>query len=130
MTPEEIRNSITSYVDTNWTATSAAYPNHFFDPPENDYWIRLSIKFGSAFEGELGPNGVGVRTGVVMIDIFAPSGSGSKQALTYAATIEGLFRRKALSGIIFGEAETREIGDSEFGYQTQVTSNFYAFIGE
>jgi hypothetical protein len=130
MTPEEIRKEIHVYLDTNWSATGMALQNRAFDPPIDDYWIRATILPGEVIEGELGENGVGLRSGVLMIDVFGPRDVGTKQFFTYANQLEGLFRRKDLNGVLFGEPSTIDLGDEENWYHVQVSVNFNTFVGE
>ena len=143
MTPSEIRETCISAIYASWTETPVAWPNRDFDPAvaaTNDEWLRPIIKMGDTFEGEKGEDGVGLRTGVLFVDIFVGKGKGNKNALAYAAKIERLFRKKNLDNVIFDEASTNDIGvysasggqtigDSPY-YQVQVKVPFWAWVGE
>ena len=136
MTPAAIRETCISAISASWTETPIAWPNRDFDPAitaTNDEWLRPTIKMGDTFEGEKGENGVGLRTGVLFVDIFVGKGKGNLAALTYAEKIERLFRKKNLDNIIFDEASTNDIGvynsDSPY-YQVQVKVPFWAWVGE
>jgi len=133
MTPTEIRETCISAISASWTETPVAWPNKGFDPSDDNDWIRPTIKMGDTFEGEKGEDGVGIRTGVLFVDIFVPKGTGNKAALDYSIKIERLFRKKNLDNIIFDEPSTNDIGvygtDSPY-YQVQVKTPFWAWVGE
>ena len=68
---EDIRSAIMATLSSNWGATTVVdYPNQKFTAPADAAWIRPTIKFGDSFVGELGDDGLGMRTGVLMISIF------------------------------------------------------------
>ena len=132
MTPTEIRETCVSAISASWTETPIAWPNKNFNPSDDDDWIRPIIKMGDTFEGEKGEDGVGIRTGILFIDIFVPKGTGNKAALTYSVKLERLFRKKNLDNINFDEAATDDKGvykDSPY-YQVQIKVPFWAWVGE
>ncbi|MDD5053674.1 MAG: phage tail terminator-like protein [Sulfuricurvum sp.] len=132
MTLEEIRSAIMNELSSSWaTATAVAWPNQKFNEP-NDIWIRPTVRMGETVYGEIGEDGVGLRSGVLMIQVFDLANNGIKTSLDYAARLETLFRRQDLSGVLFGESSTDVIGlDSENGYwQTLVSVSFTTWIGE
>lgn len=136
MTPVQIRHTCLSAINASWTETPIAWPNREFDPAvdaTDNEWIRPTIKMGDTFEGEKGEDGVGLRTGVLFLDVFVSKGQGNKSALTHAIKLERLFRKKNLDDIIFDEASTNDIGvydaDSPY-YQVQVKVPFWAWVGE
>ena len=131
MTAEEIRNIIMGQIASAWaTATEICWPNQMFNEP-NAAWIRPTIKFGESFVGELGENGVGLRTGVLMIQVFGLANSGIKISLQYASRLETMFRRKDLDGVLFNEPATDINGLGENGYwHTLVSIPFTTWVGE
>ena len=103
MTPVEVRETCVSAIYASWSETPIAWPNKDFDPAvsaSDDEWIRPTIRMGDTIEGEKGEYGVGLRTGVLFVDIFVGKGTGNRAALNYAIKIERLFRRKTLDNII------------------------------
>lgn len=133
MTPEEVRDAIIEKLYDNWTETEVAWPNRDFDGKTHEKYIRLSIKYGDAYEGEKGTTGIGFRPGVVMIDVFTPKNEGDSLGCEYAGDIEDIFRRAVLEDyLVMGEASTKDIGPeakTKF-YHHQVQIPFTAFIGE
>jgi hypothetical protein len=88
---------------------------------------------GNSYVGELGDSGgIGVRTGVLMISIFVPPGTGIKTANGYANTLETLFRRADINCVRFDEPMTDYIGvDEENGFaHLMVSIDFNTWIGE
>ena len=130
MTLEEIRNEIMNKFSSSWaTATEICWPNQKFNEP-NAIWIRPTIKMGETFVGEIG-QGVGLRTGVLMIQIFDLANNGTKNALQYAARLETLFRRVDLNGVMFKESSSDILGLDDNGYYNVLVSiGFEAWIGE
>ena len=136
MTPAEIRTTCANAINASWTETPVAWPNREFDPAVSatkDEWIRPTIKMGDTFEGEKGEDGVGIRTGVLFLDIFVGKGKGNRSALVYSVKLEKMFRKKNLDNINFDEASTNDIGvydkNSPY-YQVQVKVPFWAWVGE
>lgn len=79
-----------------------------FEPEDSagalrEFWARLTILFGDAFEATMGPEEVGenVVTGVVVIDLFGEPGYGTGPLLEKADMIRDVFNRQALDGIEF-----------------------------
>ena len=131
MTLEEIRSAIMNELTSSWaTATPICWPNQMFREP-NDIWIKPTIRMGETFYGEIGESGVGLRTGVLMIQIFDLANNGTKNSLDYAARLETLFRRQDLEGVMFRESSTDIIGLDENGYwNTLISIPFETWIGE
>lgn len=134
MTPVRIRDAIISEVSNNYTRTPVAWPNTKFDPDRdapNGHWIRLNILMGLTELGELGENGLGLRSGVLKIQCFGPMGSESREVWVTAGTIEALYRRKVLdSCLIIDEPSTNEIGEDGKFYQLVVDAPFTVLTDE
>lgn len=123
--------AIMSRTAASWaTLSPVAWPNKDFNASNATAWMRIAIRMGSSYVGELGDDGVGWRTGVVMLSIFTSPNDGTRIANRYAERGELLFRRKCLSGVIFDEPDTREIGIDDNWYHTMVTINFQTLMGE
>lgn len=132
MTPEEIRSVIMSHTMSSWaTCTEIAFPNQDFNAPsDGSSWIRPVVKMGDSVVGELGDDGVGWRSGVLMNSIFTKPGDGSKVAMDLATRFEGMFRRRCLSGVIFDEPSTGEGRVENSWYHVMVIVNFQTLVGE
>lgn len=129
MTPEEIRSSIMTELNDNWTKTPISWPNREFSSSGTAF-IEPTILMGDSFELEKGDNGVGLRTGVFMINVYALPGSGNGVPLGYAGSLETIFRRKNVDEIFFEEPSTYEIGQNGNYYQVAVSIPFSCWIGE
>jgi hypothetical protein len=131
MTKDEINTAILGAFTASWaTATPIEMPNHQFNPPQGS-WVRPTIKMGSSSIGELGSQGVGIRTGVVMVSIFTLKGLGSKPGSLLADRAEKIFRRKDISGISFNEPDSDDKGADDNGYwHTLMSVDFTTWIGE
>jgi len=132
MTFEEIRSAIMATICSTWGAlTVIDMPNQAFEAPDDKAWIRPRIKMGDSFVGEIG-QGDGLRTGVLMINIFVPPGTGLKTAGGYANTLENLFRRADIGGVRFDEPATEDLGVDEGNgfYHILVSCDLNTWVGE
>lgn len=116
MTLTEIRNAVI----TRMTAQTAIapgdvrYPNDkTYDPKGKAIWVRLTNIPGLAGANEIGDGPVVHRTGIVIIQIFVPAGSGSLLITRTADKLRELFEFKtdgrldyfAVSAVDAGEAD-------------------------
>ena len=80
MTLTEIRNAVISRMTAQTAIASDAvdYPNGpIFDPCGRDIWARFTNISGQAGANEIGAGPVVHRTGVLIIQLFVPVGSGT-----------------------------------------------------
>jgi hypothetical protein len=131
MTSATITSVIMAAIANSWgTITPICYPNRHFTAPQSA-WIRPIIKMGETIVGELGVDGIGMRQGLLMISVFGLLGGGYQTLLGYADTLEAMFRRKELSGIVFNEPNTDIPGADDDGYyHVLVSVDFTTWVGE
>lgn len=93
----EERTAIETRFSTEWGATSeVAYENVAFKIPCDEPWVRLNI-YGGA--GEYRALGCLKRyTGVIIVQIFIPSGSGTNKAREFADKVVGIFDSVSFGG--------------------------------
>lgn len=94
MTLTEIRNAVITRMTAQTTIASDAvdYPNGpTFDPAGRTIWARLTNIPGQAGANEIGAGPVVHRTGIVIIQLFVPAGSGSKLITQTADQLRELF---------------------------------------
>ncbi|WP_394467085.1 phage tail terminator-like protein [Raoultella ornithinolytica] len=80
MTLTEIRNAVISRMtaQTAIASDSVDYPNGpIFDPSGRDIWARFTNISGQAGANEIGAGPVVHRSGVLIIQLFVPVGSGT-----------------------------------------------------
>lgn len=110
---------------------SIAWPNHAFQVPEQTAWIRPIIKIPSTEVAELGDNGMGLRNGLLMIQIFDKISNGTKTANEWADRLEALFRRADIGNIWFDEPTSNPIGNDPNGYYgILMTVDFHYWVGQ
>jgi len=97
-------------------SVSVAWPNHNFQIPDDSLWIRPTIKIPSTEIAEIGDNGMGLRNGLLMIQIFDRVGRGTKRINGLADRLERTFRRKDIGDIWFDEPTSNPIGNDPNGY--------------
>lgn len=123
--------AIMGYLQTGCTGVPIAWVNDNFQIPNNSPWIRPTIKIPSTEVAELGNNGMGLRNGLLMIQIFDKSGNRTKTANGLADKLETLFRRKDVGNIWFDEPTSNPIGNDPNGYyQIMFTCDFHYWVNE
>ena len=116
MTLTEIRNAVISRMTAQTAIASGdvRYPNDkTYDPTGKSIWARLTNIPGLAGANEIGNGPVVHRTGMVIIQIFVPAGTGSLLLTQTADKLRELFEFKnegrldyfAVSAIDAGEAD-------------------------
>jgi hypothetical protein len=134
MKPEQVRELISGYINTQWTLTPICWPNIPFAVDPNTEFIRAAIGWGNCVIGELGVSGVDIETNTLFIDIFTKKDHGTKKPLTYAGTIRDLFRRKTLytsdnsAFISFDQVSIREIANEDIFYHVKCSIMFHNFV--
>lgn len=125
---KEAEAAIRAYFNTGWAAaTSIAWPDQPFTPPDSETWVRFSMKNNDGFQASMGSPGANRyrRVGVVYIQIFQPAGQGSTDARAKADIAADIFIANALSGVIFKNVNARDIGPDDAGfYQWLVSAEF------
>ncbi|OMP92553.1 phage tail terminator-like protein [Raoultella terrigena] len=94
MTLTEIRNAVISRMAAQTAIASDAveYPNGpVFDPSGRSIWARLTNISGQAGATEIGAGPVVHRTGVLIIQLFVPVGSGTLLTTQTADKLTELF---------------------------------------
>lgn len=116
MTLTEIRNAVIARMTAQTAIASGdvLYPNGpTFDPSGKSIWARLTNLPGMASANEIGNGPLVQRTGIVIIQLFVPAGSGSLLITNTADQLRELFEFRhdgrldyfAVSAIDAGETE-------------------------
>jgi hypothetical protein len=132
MSPDAIRTGIFATLNTAFatSTTKIAWPNYPFDPADKTSYLEPTIHFGSTEDAELGETGMGLRYGILMINVYTKLDIGTKQGYDICKKIEDLYRIKVISGIMFSEPYTQEIGKKNGHWLFIVNVPFNAWIGE
>ncbi|MFZ5018129.1 phage tail terminator-like protein, partial [Klebsiella pneumoniae] len=114
MTFTEIRNAVISRMAAQTAIASDAvdYPNGpVFDPSNRDIWARLTNIAGQAGATEIGDGPVVHRTGLLIIQLFVPVGSGT---LLISRTADKSKRaaRTVLTGMCYSVGSATRQGSS------------------
>ncbi len=94
MTLTEIRNAVITRMTAQTAIASedVRYPNDkTYDPSGKAIWARLTNIPGMAAANEIGAGPVVQRTGMIIIQIFVPAGSGSLLITQTADKLRELF---------------------------------------
>lgn len=116
MTLTEIRAAVISRM-TAQTAIAAGdvrYPNDkTYDPSGKAIWARLTNIPGLAGANEIGNGPVVHRTGLIIIQIFVPSGTGSLLITQTADKLRELFEFKSDGRLDYFAVSAVEAGESD-----------------
>jgi len=133
----DARQEIIDAFLAKWTPTGffAQYPNVKGDPPtgigtpeDPVSWARLTINHVGSEQATLAE--VGCRTftrfGVLEVQIFTPSGDGSRQSDILAQIVADAFEGKTTPNRVFfrNVSPPIEIGNSGLWYQVNISADF------
>lgn len=131
MTINTIRATIEQRIAAEM-ALAPPYPVHYgntpFNPPNNSPWLDVAIRFGDDAYATV--SNFNRQNGVLVINIYAPIGTGAAIAFTIAERVKALFSRINTGGIIFqagnGPSQVMPAAPDAY-YQTQVIIPFEAY---
>lgn len=105
----------------------AIYPDIPGDPPTSEVlWARASVQHATGAQTSLASD-IGTRrftaTGLVWVQVFAPAGDGSTEALTAAQSIVNAYRVARMS-VLFRNVTLIEMGRDGAFSRVDVKANF------
>lgn len=97
-------------------------------PPTDAPYVKLFVRHFVRAQETLG--GIGARKfqsdGLIVAQIFTPLDKGSTPADNLALLVQGVLEGKTLTNTVHtNEATINEIGDTDDGYQINVSTEFY-----
>lgn len=120
MSIESIRENIVSHFKNNFNGSEPIeWPNRPIEKPENGLWMRFAVSGTVEDRAELGRSGY-EGTGAVIIQVFAPKGTGTKNSLVLADAVSAIFRNTVFNSITFDGVDVDLVGPSEGWHQTNV----------
>lgn len=119
------RRDIEKRLSDNWATTPIAFDNVYYEPVKGTPWIQLSIQEGDAFRVNIGTPGVHRQTGIILIQIFTDTKSGTHIIRQYADTLSELFRDVQFNGITCREVDPVAVGFVEGWYQYNLNIPYY-----
>jgi hypothetical protein len=122
-------NAIRSRFNSQWAgATAVAYDNAAFKVPVTDTaWVRLTILDAESMQASMGASNNFYRhPGLIVVDIFTPTGVGDSVALGYVDSVVAIFRSwtDSGSGVRVYSPEVQQIGAEDKWYHTKVQFYF------
>lgn len=132
---QDARDDILTLFKTAWDAQAApvppvAYPNVTFDrPPDNSPWARVSVKHNTGAQATVGGspgNRRFRRFGMVVVELFTPTGQGLTASDKYAKVAYDAFEGKSASpgGAFFYNVRVNEVGEDGAWFHTNVIAEF------
>lgn len=101
------------------------------DPPIDAPFVRITIRHFTRNQETLG--GTGARkfeaAGSIVVQVFAPLDEGTTPADNLASNVQAILEAKTLTGagteVHTNSATITEIGETDDGYQINVSTSFY-----
>lgn len=130
MSYESERAAIEGRWAAQWTATASDYEGVAFtvpNPAAGNSWARIRILNGTAVQASTGaPNSnVHRHPGVIVINLFSPSGVGTKAARALGDTAAAIFRNQVFGGVHCLAASVASNGVDGPWLQTTISIPFY-----
>lgn len=128
MSFEDARKAIESRLHTNWTTTPIKFENVPMKETADPY-VAVFILEGDGEQISLGTPALRRWTGVIVLQVFVPADTGTKDAKTYADSLAALFDRAQFSTGNSGTIRCRipsieTVGDKHGWHQINVTVPF------
>lgn len=130
-TSQTVFVELRSRYNTGWTPPPTEFPNETFTKPvPSVLWARFTIVEGVETQLDIGGPVKAFRTyKELIIQLFAPLGSGSIDVLSKADTLADVFRNWCGTTISCGAASVKNIGNDGFGfYQVNIIVPFHTDV--
>ena len=123
MESERVAQLIRKRFAEHYQRTPVAWPNAAFTPPDDEPWVRLTIKGGDG--RQVATTGRRIRrSGVVIVQVFTPEGEGDAPARSIADEVAAIFEAMTLDGVRFKAASNEVVGAHEGWFQINVEIPF------
>ena len=120
------RQAIESRFSTQWgTTTPIKYDNIKYVPTAGTSFVALEIHKGASIQASLGTSPLFRGIGIISVNIYTPTGSGTNTGRAYADTAAGIFRNVVFSGIVCKSASVTRLGEQEGWFIYNVSIPFY-----
>lgn len=122
---QDIRESIESRFNTNWTTTAISWDNVSYTPDSETAFVRLMIEETDARQASMGTTPCHRFTGLIHIQVLVPVNTGTNTARGYADSISDIFRNANFDGIQCRTPRIERIGDIGEWWQASVIVEFW-----
>lgn len=133
MNVDEIEATIQLRFSTEWTRSEpytflnqGGFSNGVTEPPNNSTWLRLSVLHGQAEQVEMGNQRRIRRPGVVSLQIFIPSATGTGTPRAVAKAFADIFETRTVSSIVYRAMDYRHVGVFDAWVQYNAVIPFHA----
>ena len=120
---DKIIDNVTFVSQTNMQLSE----NKKISPQSDQEWLRLTVRTGASFDGEIG--GIDWQRGIAFVDIFYPLNEGDNTVMTHAQSLVPMFRNvDLLYDVKCTTVDAVPMGEDNGFYKVQVAINFYHVI--
>lgn len=123
MNYQQEKKIIEEYFKLNWSHTPVMYENKNYIGDSD--WVRISIQHGDSFQATMGDDPAFRFIGVVNVQIFTKTDTGSGRALELVDFVDALFRNLVISTIQFKVPQVRKVPSTTEWFQVNVSTDFY-----
>lgn len=123
MNYQQEKKIIEEYFKLNWLHTPVMYENKNYIGDSD--WVRISIQHGDSFQATMGDDPAFRFIGVVNVQIFTKTDTGSGRALELVDFVDALFRNLVISTIQFKVPQVRKVPSTTEWFQVNVSTDFY-----
>jgi len=108
--------------DTQWVTggqqrTEVAWPNVSFTPPEGEPWVRFAVRHSGGQLASIGTSPMHRYTGMVIVEVFVPTGTGDGDIDDLCDAAEAIFRDyRTQQGLRFDSPYTLDMGETGGGW--------------
>jgi hypothetical protein len=119
---EEAVRYIETHLSDNWVLTPIDFDNAPFESNAGEAFLRCQVEWAST--EQIGVGGRYRGEGIVLISVFSPANSGSRNANEMADDIAAMFNLYQYNGLKCRFASTMRIGQYREWYQINVIVPF------
>ena len=114
----DAENAIRQRLAAAWTTTPVVYENQPYEAPGTTPFVFCEILQGGADQMSLGSTTLRLYrlTGIIILNIFTPAGTGTKLGNEYADSLATIFRGVSFSGVLtFAPRKSSNSGPTDDG---------------
>jgi hypothetical protein len=121
---DTIKSNLFTHLN-NGVSVPIAWPNTPFTMPQGQVWIRPNFLQVDNFNIVVDKQ-VKRKTGILLIQVFAPLNKGDQEAISMVDQLDTLFTNQRINYTVCESAVPRHIGDEGNGwYQINVNIDFW-----
>lgn len=123
MACKAVAKTIRTHFADHFDRAPIAWPNVDFEPQPREAWVRLTILDSAGRQVATAPPRFR-RSGVVVVQVFVPDGTGDAAAREIADEVARVFQGSTIDGVRFGASSIEHVGPDGGWFQLNVQQVF------